>query len=73
MATMRKVTEITTGINVALKEQRCLHAITGGAPEHKMCGNGYDCGTCPFDQMLEDLAMAHARTTEAVPKAVRAA
>ncbi len=56
MATMTKVTEITTKLNLAVKEQRCLHALTGGAPEHKMCSNAYDCGNCPFDQMLEDMA-----------------
>lgn len=57
MATRMRVTEITTGWNVAIKEQRCLHAVNGRAPKHKMCSNGYDCATCPFDQMLEDMAL----------------
>jgi len=33
----------------------CSHALTGRAPETKMCAHNYDCGTCPFDQMLDDL------------------
>lgn len=73
MATMTKVTEITTRLNVAIKEQRCLHAVNGGAPKHKMCGNGYDCGTCPFDQMLEDMALIPSHSPEISLKAVRVA
>lgn len=73
MATMAKVTEITTTLNVALKEQRCLHALTGGAPEHKMCSHAYDCGSCPFDQMLDDMAQIPVHAPEIPEKAVRVA
>ncbi len=37
---------------------RCRHALTGGAPENKMCANSYDCSTCQYDQMLSDMAEA---------------
>ena len=35
--------------------QRCRHALTGNAPAGKLCAHGYECGHCPYDQMLEDL------------------
>ncbi len=38
------------------EQLRCRHALTGLAPASKMCGNWYDCGTCEYDQMLEDTA-----------------
>ncbi len=34
----------------------CVHALMGRAPKAKMCVNNYECATCPFDQMLEDMA-----------------
>ncbi len=37
---------------------RCRHAMTGGAPMAKMCANSYDCATCPYDQMLDDMTQA---------------
>lgn len=37
------------------QEQRCRHALTGGAPQNKMCPNNYDCQNCPYDQMLEEM------------------
>jgi len=36
-------------------EQRCRHALTGRAPKNKMCARNYECGECPYDQMLDDL------------------
>jgi len=39
---------------VGRHDMRCRHALTGGAPMSKTCANNYDCGTCPYDQMLED-------------------
>jgi hypothetical protein len=41
------------------EQLRCRHALTGMAPGSKMCGNWYDCGTCEYDQMLEDTAPIH--------------
>ena len=36
-------------------EQRCRHALTGRAPKSKMCARNFECGECPYDQMLDDL------------------
>lgn len=55
MATAINVSDFPFGLNLAASEQRCLHALTGRAPEHKSCANGYECGNCPFDQMLDDM------------------
>jgi glycine cleavage system H lipoate-binding protein len=38
-----------------VKDLRCRHALTGGAPMSKSCSNNYECGTCPYDQMLDDM------------------
>ncbi len=59
MVTVKNIIEIRTGWNEAVKTQRCFHALAGRAPEHKICANGYACGTCPFDQMLEDMRFEH--------------
>lgn len=34
-------------------QQQCRHMLTHRVPVY-FCGNNYDCGKCPFDQMLED-------------------
>ena len=34
---------------------RCRHALTGGAPANKMCAHNYECATCSYDQMLDDM------------------
>ncbi|MGB6067333.1 MAG: hypothetical protein WBG50_21210 [Desulfomonilaceae bacterium] len=39
----------------AAEQQLCVHALTGKAPRTKMCAQNYECGTCPFDQMLDDV------------------
>ncbi|MEW6533848.1 MAG: hypothetical protein AB1473_23665 [Thermodesulfobacteriota bacterium] len=56
MTTTARIGEITTSLNLAVQQLRCLHTLTGRAPQHKLCANGYDCATCPFDQMLDDMA-----------------
>jgi glycine cleavage system H lipoate-binding protein len=38
-----------------VEEQRCRHALTGRAPQNKMCARNYECGECPYDQMLDDM------------------
>jgi hypothetical protein len=52
---MKNVTKISNELNFAIANNLCLHAISGRAPENKGCANGYDCGSCPFDQMLDDM------------------
>ena len=37
------------------EDQRCRHALTGRAPQNKVCARNFECGTCPYDQMLDDL------------------
>ena len=37
------------------EDQRCRHALTGRAPQNKMCARNFECATCPYDQMLDDL------------------
>lgn len=51
----------------------CTHALTGRAPAAKMCAHGYDCGSCPFDQMLEDMAESRPHLTGLIARSVRAA
>jgi len=38
------------------KDLRCCHAITGDAPASKQCANWFNCGSCEYDQMLQDTA-----------------
>ena len=45
----RRLFELTTG------QLRCKHAISGNAPAVKMCAHCYECTTCPYDQMLDDM------------------
>jgi hypothetical protein len=52
---MKNICKISNDLNRAVVQNLCLHAITGRAPENKGCANGYDCGACPFDQMLDDM------------------
>ncbi|MGO9566647.1 MAG: hypothetical protein ACLP5H_03800 [Desulfomonilaceae bacterium] len=57
----------------AVEQQRCIHALTGRAPCTKMCAQNYECGTCPFDQMLDDMVHSHQSQTELPKVSVMAA
>jgi hypothetical protein len=48
--------EIIRVVNPAAAQLLCIHALTGRAPCTKMCANNYECGSCEFDQVLEDMA-----------------
>lgn len=37
-------------------DRRCRHALTGNAPASKLCANNFDCGSCAYDQMLDDMS-----------------
>jgi len=50
-----RITEIKTPLNAVIVQQRCLHTLTGRAPEHKMCAHNYECGSCPYDQMIDEI------------------
>lgn len=41
--------------NLPPQDQRCRHALTGRVPSNKMCARNYECGDCPYDQMLDDM------------------
>ncbi len=43
--------------DVIAHQLHCVHALTGLAPAAKLCARCYDCATCPYDQMLEDMAL----------------
>jgi hypothetical protein len=43
-------------LNPVTENPICIHALTGRAPKPKMCVHNFECATCPFDQMLEDMA-----------------
>jgi len=43
--------------DVIAHQLHCVHALTGLAPAAKLCARCYDCATCPYDQMLEDMAV----------------
>ncbi len=48
--------QITRAANPITEIPICIHALAGRAPRAKMCGYNHECGTCQFDQMLEDMA-----------------
>lgn len=73
MATAQTVSELTPILTGIMNEQRCIHAVMGRAPETKMCANNYHCGTCPYDQMLEDMARTEIPRTPTVRTLERAA
>lgn len=73
MATAQTVREVTPILAGIMNEQRCVHAVMGRAPETKMCANNYQCGTCPYDQMLEDMVRPEIRPNPTVRVLERAA
>ncbi len=42
--------------SLGAEDRRCRHALTGNAPTNKMCAHNFQCGDCPFDQMLDDMS-----------------
>ncbi len=52
---------MATRVEISVTRQRkdgqlCNHALTGRAPLTKMCAHNYECGSCAYDQMLDDVA-----------------
>ena len=43
--------------DVIAHQLHCVHALTGLAPAAKLCARCYDCATCPYDQMLDDMGL----------------
>lgn len=55
-------------LSTAMRNRCCVHAVNGRAPLTKKCANYYECGTCEYDQMLDDTDLAaRAETAERVP------
>jgi hypothetical protein len=65
--------QIKRMLATAVEQQRCIHALTGRAPCTKMCAQNYECGTCPFDQMLDDMMHGLQHYTELPRVVVKAA
>lgn len=55
MATKLNITDLKTPLCLSVRDQRCLHTLTGRAPETKMCAHNHECGRCPYDQMLDEI------------------
>lgn len=65
-----------TEVNVMRREnekQLCNHALSGRAPLTKMCAHNYECGSCAYDQMLDDVADVPRCGTEYTKAIVKAA
>ncbi len=59
-------------IDLPTDRQGCRHALTGRAPAAKLCARSYQCGDCPFDQMMDDTIQAD-YTLMGPPKCLSAA
>lgn len=73
MATTQAIPGIGTPWNFTITEDRCLHALTGRAPQSKLCVHNHECGRCPYDQMLDDTDHGSEARIPDGQKAVRAA
>jgi glycine cleavage system H lipoate-binding protein len=40
-------------LRMLMNQRKCRHMLSGRVT-YKLCGHGYDCVKCPYDQMLED-------------------
>lgn len=40
-------------LRMLINQRKCRHMLSGRLA-YKLCGHGYDCVRCPYDQMLED-------------------
>ena len=43
-------------LRMLMNQRKCRHMLSGRVT-YKLCGHGYDCVKCPYDQMLEDTAV----------------
>lgn len=43
-------------MHMLANQRKCRHMLSGRVT-YKLCGHGYDCARCPYDQMLEDTAV----------------
>jgi hypothetical protein len=73
MATVQTIRTSYISPVLSARELGCLHAQTGRAPETKMCAFNHECGTCPYDQMLDETAHVRIAPVEPRRTAARAA
>ena len=52
-------------LRLLINQRKCRHMLSGRVA-YKLCGHGYNCVRCPYDQMLEDTAMLPALKPPAV-------
>jgi glycine cleavage system H lipoate-binding protein len=45
----------STRMRMLINQRKCRHMLSGRV-QYKLCGHGYDCLRCPYDQMLEESA-----------------
>lgn len=43
-------------LRMLMNQRKCRHMLSGRV-DYKLCGHGYDCERCPYDQMLEDTSV----------------
>ncbi len=55
-------------LRLLINQRKCRHMLSGRVA-YKLCGHGYDCVRCPYDQMLDDTALLPALKTPAVDTA----
>jgi glycine cleavage system H lipoate-binding protein len=55
-------------LRLLINQRKCRHMLSGRVA-YKLCGHGYDCARCPYDQMLEDTAMLPALKAPAMDQA----
>lgn len=53
-----------TRLRMLMNQRKCRHMLSGRVT-YKLCGHGYDCNRCPYDQMIEDASV----TTQLNPPA----
>jgi glycine cleavage system H lipoate-binding protein len=46
----------TPRLQMLMNQRKCRHMLSGRVT-YKLCGHGYNCVKCPYDQMLEDTAV----------------
>lgn len=45
-----------TRMHMLMNQRKCRHMLSGRVT-YKLCGHGYDCARCPYDQMLDDASV----------------
>ena len=48
-------------LKLSPNQRKCRHMLTGRVA-YKTCARGYDCATCPYDQMIEEDSLVHPAT-----------